>query len=73
MTRTPANAIVVMLVFVAVGLITLSAHALQSLQSARETAPMPVVRMEPVVTTADRMRAPDATAHARNVPTTTLR
>ena len=73
MTRTPANAIVVMFLLAAAGLITLGAHALQSLQSEREIAAMPVVRWEQVVITADRGRAPDATAHARNARATTLR
>jgi hypothetical protein len=57
----------------AVGLITLGAQALHSLRSERENAAMPVVRMERVVITADRLRAPDATADARNAPATTLR
>jgi len=72
MTRKPANAILVMFLLAAVGLITLGVQALHSLQSERENAAMPVVRMERVVITADRLRAPDATAHA-SAPATTLR
>ena len=73
MTRKPANAILAMFLLAAVGLITLGVQALHSLQSERENAAMPVVRMEHVVITADRVRAPDATTHARNAPATALR
>ena len=73
MTRKPANAILVMFLLAAVGLITLGVQALHSLQSERENAAMPMVRMEQVVITADRVRASDATAHARNASAATLR
>ena len=56
MTRTPANAVVVMLLLAVAGLITLGAQALQRRQPEREIAAMPVVRMEQVVITADRAR-----------------
>ncbi len=72
MTRTPTNAVVVMFLLAAAGLITLGAQALQSHQTEREIAAMPVVRMEQVVITADRVRA-DATVQAGNTATTTLR
>ena len=54
MTRTPANAVVVMFLLAVAGLITLGVQALQSRQAEREIAAMPVVRMEQVVITADR-------------------
>ena len=73
MTRTPANAVVVMFLLAVAALITLGMQAGQSRQAEREIAAMPVVRMEPVVITADRVRAPDATVQARNKATTTLR
>ena len=58
MTRTPANAVVVMLLLAVAGLII---------------AAMPVVRMEQVVITADRARAADTTVQAGNTAKTTLR
>jgi hypothetical protein len=70
MTRTPANAVVVMFLLAVAALITLG---IQARQAEREIAAMPVVRMEPVMITADRVRAPDATVQARNKATTTLR
>lgn len=73
MTRTPANAVVVMLLLAVAGLITLGAQALQRRQPEREIAAMPVVRMEQVVITADRARAADTTVQAGNTAKTTLR
>jgi hypothetical protein len=73
MSRTPANAVVVMLLLAVAGLITLGAQALQSRQAEHEIAAMPVARMEQVVITADRARAADTTVQARNKATATLR
>lgn len=73
MTRTPANAVVVMFLLAAAGLITLGAQALQSRQAEREIAALPMVRMEQVVIMVDRARTPDDTVQAGNTATTTLR